>query len=181
MKEVTVKLTSVSFRFPPEAPAFSLAEEDLGSGTFTIQRYSPYVIEKSVGAVFGILKQPTYGTATTADGKTVVARTSDKSLSVNPAVMLNLVCRCAGGLPMLQIGAATSKDLPAFLFGGGIRLFGLGKGDFGLTYGAMMGWYKDLNKLQVGSAVTGTKDIESDLAFISKPHIKSYFAIQYKF
>src|SRR5205823_1255817 len=102
-------------------------------------------------------------------------------LSANPAIMVNFVCRCAGGLPMLQIGAATSKDLPAFLMGGGIRLFGLGKGDFGLTYGAMMGWYKDLNKLQVGSVINGTKDIDSDLAFIGKPHIKSYFAIQYKF
>jgi hypothetical protein len=179
MQEVTVKLTTMKFNFPPDVATIALDTEDLGSGVFTIQKYLPFVIEKSVGAVFGTLKQPTYGTATNADGKTVIARSPDQTLSVNPAAMVNFVCRCAGGLPMLQIGAATSKDLPAFLVGGGIRLFGLGKGDFGVTYGAMIGWYKELNKLQVGSVVTGTADINSDLTY--KPHIKSYFGIQYAF
>ncbi len=181
MIEVTVKLESVTHSLASITNTFSLTTKEIGSGKFTVQRYSPYIIEPSVGAVFGILKQPTYGTATNEAGETIVARAPDNALSVNPGVMVNFVCRCAGGLPMLQLGVSASKDLPAFLAGGGIRLFGLGAGDFGLSYGAMIGWYRDLNKLKVGDVVQGTKDIEADLQFINKPHIKSYFAIHYQF
>jgi hypothetical protein len=97
--------------------------------------------------------------------------------------LVNFVCRCNTGLltPMLQIGAAASKTLPAILAGGGVRLFGLGKGDVGLGGGAMFAWYKDLQKLQVGQVVTGTQQIQSDLGFISAPKIGGYVAIQYKF
>jgi hypothetical protein len=82
---------------------------------------------------------------------------------------------------MFQIGVATSKDLPSILLGGGLRLFGLGKGDVAIGGGAMFGWYKDLQKLQVGSIITGTTDINNDLAYISTPKVAGYMAIQYKF
>ena len=82
---------------------------------------------------------------------------------------------------MFQIGAATSKDLPAILVGGGLRLFGLGKGDVAIGGGAMFAWFKDLQKLKVGDVVTGTTQIDTDLGYSSRPKLGGYFAIQYKF
>ena len=83
---------------------------------------------------------------------------------------------------MLQIGASTSKDLPAILTGVGLRLFGIaGKGDISIGGGAMFGWAKDLQKLKVGDVITGTKDIDADLGYAGTPHVKAYFSILYKF
>jgi hypothetical protein len=113
----------------------------------------------------------------------IVAKKGDKSLSANGAVIANFVCRCGTGLlvPMLQIGAVASKDLPAILLGGGLRLFGLGKGDIAIGGGVMGAWYKDLQKLKVGDVVSGTNDITSDLGLISRPKFGGYFTIEYKF
>jgi hypothetical protein len=151
--------------------------------SFDVRRYSTYAPEIAVGAVFGSIKQPKYGTSTNSAGQTVVAKVSDTSISVNPTVLANFVCRCGAGalVPMLQIGAATSKDLPSILVGGGFRLFGVGKGDVALGGGAMFAWFKDLQKLHIGDVVAGTQQIDSDLGFTSRPKLGGYVAIQYKF
>jgi hypothetical protein len=182
MQNVTVKVTNVAFKTDATG-SVTLDLQAAGTAAFSVRKYTPLAPEIGVGAVFGTLKQPQYGTATNAAGQMTVAKASQTSLSVNPSVLANFVCRCGGGflLPMLQIGAATSKDLPAVLVGAGIRLFGLGKGDVAIGGGAMFGWYKDLQKLKVGDVVTGTKDITADLGYISTPKIGGYFAIQYKF
>ena len=82
---------------------------------------------------------------------------------------------------MLQVGSAVSKDTPALLLGGGLKLFSLGKGAFAIGGGAMIAWVKDLQTLKPGSVVTGTKDIEADLGFSSTPRIRGYLTLQYKF
>jgi hypothetical protein len=104
-------------------------------------------------------------------------------VSVNPGLLVNFVCACNLGpvAPLLQVGAATSKTLPAVLLGGGLRLFGAGKGDLGIGGGLMLAWVRDLQKLAPGSVVQGTKDIEADLGFHTKPKSAGYFVIQYKF
>src|SRR5208282_1688480 len=139
--------------------------------------------EVGVGAVFGTVTAPVYGTAQNASGQTIVAKKPNTSLSVNPTVLVNFVCRCGTGLltPMAQIGAAASKTTPAILLGGGIRLFGLSKGDVALGGGAMFAWVKDLQHLKVGDVIGGTNDINSDLGFSGLPKVGGYFAIQYKF
>jgi len=82
---------------------------------------------------------------------------------------------------MFQVGVAASKDVPAVLFGGGLRLFSLGKGDVAVGGGLALAWVKDLNHLRSGDVVTGTKDIEQDLSFDHAPRPRPYFTIQYKF
>jgi len=98
--------------------------------------------------------------------------------------MVNFVCRCGAGPyfePMFQVGVAASKDVPAALFGGGLRLFSLGKGDVAVGGGLALAWVKDLSHLKPGDVVTGTKDIEQDLSFDHAPRARPYFTIQYKF
>lgn len=183
MQNVTVKITSTNLKVDGITSVLSVDQEVAGSATLTVRRYSALAPEIGIGAVLGTLKTPVYGTGKNAAGQTIVAQTDTKSLSINPTILANFVCRCGAGLlsPMVQIGVATSKDLPGILLGGGLRLFGLGKGDVALGGGALFGWYKDLQKLKVGDVVSGTSDINSDLGYISTPKIGGYVAIQYKF
>jgi hypothetical protein len=183
MQNVTVKVASVTLKVDSPSSALSTDQQAAGSATFSVRRYSSFTPEIGVGAVFGTIKQPTYGTGKNAEGQTVVAKAPDKSLSINPTILANFVCRCGTGLlvPMVQVGAAVSKDLPSILVGGGLRLFGMGKGDIAIGGGGMFAWYKDLQKLKVGDVISGTNDINADLGYLSRPKIGGYFAIQYKF
>lgn len=183
MQNVTMKVVTLSFKVDAETGVFSTEQQAAGSATFNVRRFSALATEIGVGPVFGWIKQPTYGTSTNAAGQTIVAKKQDQTLSINGAVIVNFVCRCETGLlvPMVQIGAVASKDLPGVLVGGGFRLFGLGKGDIALGAGVMGAWYRDLQKLKVGDVVSGTNDITSDLGFISRPKFGGYLTIQYKF
>ncbi len=181
MQNVTVKVVNIAFTV--SSSSITTDQPAAGSATFSVRRYSALTPEVGVGVVFGTITQPVFGTAQNAAKQTIVARKPDKSVSVNPTVLVNFVCRCGSGLltPMAQIGAAASKDVPAILLGAGLRLFGLSKGDVAIGGGAMFAWVKDLQKLHVGDVVTGTNDINSDLGFSSRPRVGGYFAIQYKF
>jgi hypothetical protein len=183
MQTVTIKITTITLKVDTNTEALLTDQQAAGSVVFDVRKYGIFTPEIGVGAVFASVTVPQYGTAMNGSGQTVVSRTSTSSVSVNPTVLANFVCRCETGLlvPMLQVGAAASKTLPAILLGGGLRLFGLGKGDIGVGGGAMFAWYKDLNKLHVGDVVTGTSAIQSDLTFISSPKIGGYLSIQYKF
>ena len=183
MQSVTVKASNVTLKVDESTDMLTTQQESAGSAAFNVRRYSSFAPEIGVGAVFGTIKQPKYGTSTNTTGQTVVARVPDTSLSISPTILVNFVCRCETGLlvPMLQIGASASKDLPSLLIGGGLRLFGLGKGDVSIGGGTAFAWVKDLQKLKVGDLVTGTKDIDADLGYVGTPKIGGYFAIQYKF
>jgi hypothetical protein len=182
MQTVTLKVTS----FAPAdngSGGLTTGQKEVASATMTVRRYSLLTPEIGVGAVFGTIRAPQYGTATNAAGQTVVSRVPNSSLTVSPAIMANFLCRCGTGFldPMVQIGAATSRTLPAVLAGVGFHLFGVGRGDVAIGGGAIFGWTKDLQKLQIGDVVSGTKDIEADLGYSGTPHVKAYFTIQYKF
>jgi len=183
MRNVTVKIANVTLKVDDLSSALTIAQEDAGSAAFTVRRYNAFAPEIGVGAVFGFVTRPKYGTGKNQAGDTIVARVPDDQVSVDPSVLVNFVCRCAAGAfaPMVQIGASTSKDLPAILVGGGLRLFGAGKGDVAIGGGLMLAWVKDLQTLKEGDVVTGTKDIEADLGYGARPRPRGYFGIQYKF
>jgi hypothetical protein len=183
MQNVAVTTKTVTLNVDSTTGAITVKQQAGDPTTFTVRKYSPLVPEIGAGAVFGSIKAPSYATSKNAAGQTIVVQVSDSSISVNPGLMVNWVCRCGAGLlaPMFQIGASTSKDLPAILSGVGIRLFGLGKGDVSISGGAMFAWYKDLQKLHVNDIISGTNDIAADLGYSSRPKVGRYFAILYKF
>jgi hypothetical protein len=184
LQNVTVKATTIGLRVDTVTSGLSVNREDAGSAALAVRRYSALAPEVAVGAVFGFLTQPKYGTAQNAAGQTVVARVPNGEVAITPGLMVNFACRCGAGpfvAPMFQLGTSIAKDTPALLVGGGIRLFGAGPGDVGLAGGALIGWVKDLQELSEGDVITGTKDIEADLGFDQKPQVKGYFTIQYKF
>jgi hypothetical protein len=183
MQNVTVKVVSINFNYDPTSGSLTIANQDAGSVTFSVRRYSLLTPEIGTGAVFGTIKTPSYGTGKNAAGQTIVTKVPDNSISVNPSLMVNFVCHCSAGAlaPMLQMGTSVSKDLPALLVGGGLRLFGLGSGDISISGGGMFAWVKDLQKLQPGDVITGTADITADLGYSAKPKLGAYFAVLYKF
>ncbi len=183
MQNVTVKVVSIDFKFDSTTGALAINNQDAGSVTFSVRRYSLLTPEIGTGAVFGTIKQPSYGTDKNAAGQTIVSRIPDSSISVSSSLMVNFVCHCSAGslAPMLQMGTSVSKDLPALLIGGGLRLFGLGSGDISVSGGGMFAWVKDLQKLKPGDVINGTADINADLGYSSRPRTGAYFAILYKF
>jgi hypothetical protein len=156
--------------------------ETTASETMATQRASRFVREFAIASVVSTVTRPQYGTTTNASGTTVVGPTSESGVSVVAAMLASFVCRCQTGplvAPMLQVGITTSKDVPALLLGGGVRLFGLPRGDIALGGGAMIAWVKDLDSLRVGAPVGGTSDIEADLHYVGRRGL--YAALQYKF
>jgi hypothetical protein len=179
---VAIRMTHVRFDVDASSGAVTTMDETAGSGTLMIQRSSRFAREFAVASIVGSVTRAGYGTTTDAAGATVVARLPRPFASVEPAFLASFVCRCESGplvAPMVQIGITTSKDVPALLAGGGVRLFGLPKGDVALGGGAMFAWVKDLRRLRVGDPVGGTTDIETDLHY--RRRFGYYLALQYKF
>lgn len=183
MQNVSITLIALGYDADSQTGAISLIPATPVAGKLTVRNYSRFAVEPGIGAVFGSFKQPKYTTGTNSSGQTVVTRLPDSTVSINPAVMLNFVCRCGLGAvaPMFQIGAATSKTLPAILLGGGLRLWGLGSGHVAIGGGAMFGWIKDLHDLKEGQKVADLATIEADLRYRSGPKRGAYFVVQYKF
>jgi len=181
MQHVAVSVANLALDVSSSS-GLTVAEHTAEPATLTVRRYSPMTPEIGLGAVFGFLTAPRYGTTKNGAGETIVSRAPDARVAVAPGIIVNFVCRCRTGpfvAPMLQIGASTSADAPAILFGGGIRLFGAGKGEVAMGGGLLVGWVKDLQTLREGQVVGGTRDIEADLGYGAKR--SGYFVIQYKF
>ncbi|MBS1826025.1 MAG: hypothetical protein JST93_11940 [Acidobacteria bacterium] len=180
MEEVTVEVTPITYQ--PDAESFSVKEAKAIGGTMTVRRFSRFAVEPAVGAVFATVTQPKYAAGTNDKGQTIVTRTDDAKISFTPSAMVNFVCRCGTSRisPLIQMGAAASKDTPGALVGAGFRLFG-GKSGLAIGGGAMFAWVKDLKTLQVNQVVSSAAAIEQDRGFRTRPSVGGYFAIQYQF
>lgn len=183
-KLLNVTTKAVAIKYDTSNGSLTVTGEENRTATLTLRYFTPFAVEVGVGAAFAFVDRPKYGTHRNSRGDVTVASAGIDSVSVNPTVLLNFVCRCGGAAivePMAQIGASTSKETPTVFLGGGIRLFGIGRGDFGIGGGAALTWVRDLTKLEVGQTVGGTADIERDLSFKHAPHVGRYLVLQYKF
>jgi hypothetical protein len=179
---VTLRATHLEFEVDRSSGVVTALDEHGGAETIAIQRYSRFATDFAIATVVTSITTPGYGTTMNDAGETVVGRFPKAFASVGPAFFASFVCRCQTGplvAPMLQVGIATANDKPALLAGGGIRLFGLPKGDIALGGGGMMAWVKDLHTLHVGDPIGGTTDIQSDLHYVHRSGY--YLALQYKF
>lgn len=177
-----IRVTDLRLEVDEASGAVVAVAETTASETLVTQRASKFAREFAVASVVGTITRQQYGTTSNGAGTTVVGRLASPIASFEPAFLLSFVCRCQTGplvAPMLQVGITTSKEVPAILAGGGLRLFGLPRGDVALGIGAMIGWVKDLGSLRVGDAVGGTADIEADLRYAQRQGF--YAALQYKF
>ena len=179
---LTVKVTPLTVEggTEPGVEGISVTKGKVVSASFVGRASTVFTFEGAAGVVYSSVVRPSYGTAV-KDGKTVVADAGSQTVSYAAAVLGNFVCRCWGTspiYPMLQIGISADKNSPAILIGGGVRITPVA---LSISFGVVaLSWMRDLDKLSVGSEVTGTAAIESDLAYKRAP-VKPYFAIQYSF
>ncbi len=193
MQTVAVKVAKIDYsKLDEVTPVVVAKSEEVASASFTVRKHSLLIPEVGVGATFARLPRPKYATTTNPDtGKTVVDEVTVEETTVDPTVMVNFVCRCDTILtPMFQLGASTDKDHPAIFIGGGVRLFHSAKGDFGIGYGYVNAWVKQLQKLKPGDVVSGQAALDKDLkfqrlgdgkAFDDDSRWHHYINLQYKF
>lgn len=183
-KQVTVSVIHFGLKQLPGDNQPYFIEQDLPqTATFTIERHWLLYPSAGAGMVFGSVSHPKYIAALNGNGQMAVTFYKNVTDKVSGAVTLNLVAHASikhNIAPFVQLGAASSGSPLALLFGGGARLFSVGKGDIGLGGGLMLAWYKDLDKLKAGDAVPAQQAIDDDLA-IKGPKPRPYFSIQYKF
>jgi len=182
-KQATVTVRAVSVTYAAGDGGIVITSEDERAATLRLRYFTPFAVEAGAGAVFAVVDRPKYGTRRNSRGDLTIASAGVTSLSVDPSVLLNFVCRCGGGTilePMAQVGASTSKETPSLFVGGGLRLFVVGRGDVAVGGGLLLAWVRDLSTLAVGDVVSGTADIQKDLAFGRTPRAGHYFVIQYK-
>jgi hypothetical protein len=178
---VEVKTVEVS-RGEDLTVAENLKSNPKRKASFVLRTYQSIVPEVSVAVVYAGFTRPKYGTSPSkADAsKTVVERAGSEPVDLSAAVLLNGVCntwRNGWVYPMFQLGISVNKDAPAILAGAGLRFTSPSR--LGLAGGAVIGWVKDLDRLQPGDSVTGTADIEADLK--RKMKVSYYIALQYQF
>jgi hypothetical protein len=83
---------------------------------------------------------------------------------------------------MFQIGASTSKDMPAILVGGGVRIVGTTKGNFTLGAGFAVPWAKQLKHgITPGTVIDGTAELDKNLEWRLVSGAHAYVNIQYVF
>jgi hypothetical protein len=178
------KKNVITFKFTPIAlnTVGSVVPNEANAITreANLRGYRRLVPEFGVAAVWNDLRYPKYTVKDDAGTKTVAANGYESS-NVNAAATMNLLCNCFGGrfvYPGLQLGVSKAKDYPGIMAGIAFRFAGAKK--FAVSIGRMMTWYKDLNKLQVGSSVGSENDIKADLSLRRSP-TTLYIAAQYNF
>jgi hypothetical protein len=153
LEQVQVKALAISVT-TDDPSGLAVKKDEAASGSLQVRRFSRFAPEPGAGAVIAFVPQVKYSATTNA----------------GPFVQ-----------PMFQIGATASKDLPGILVGGGLRLFGAGKGDVAIAGGAVFAWAKKLKTLHEGDPISGQKDIDADFGFKGLPETRPYIAILIKF
>jgi len=183
VSDVEVAVSASDLSVINENGNVSLKEDPKASTvSFLIREKVGWTVESSVGATFAQLTRPKYGTSTNAAGETIVQKAKDERALITPSVMVNITPQNKSGVvPIFQFGVSIATSAPALLIGGGWKIPGVQSGRLAFSGGAVLGWVKDLDKLQVNDVVTGTKELEADLRFDPMPRFGWYLNIQYKF
>lgn len=154
------------------------------SFSFVIRRAQPIIVEAGAALVFTSLTAPKYGTTTvmnpvTAQEEQQVKLVDRQAFDVKGALFLNLISNRSRNIPvhvMGQVGFSNGPNLPIGFLGLGLRL---SDAPISASVGIAASGVNDLKTLQEGDVVSGTVDIENDLAL--RPALGGYGALQLSF
>lgn len=162
----------------------AIPEKEKISKVIRVRKFQRFVPEVSTGIAYTNLSYPKYGATTDDDGLQTVTSAGNENISrLNFSVMLNYNLFLTNTLlhPFWQIGVGANKEIPTLLSGVGIRISGSKVNRLALSFGLAASWIKDLDKLSIGSEISGQADIEKDLSYTFTKHPKFYLGIQYNF
>lgn len=176
MKEVTVTVHRRTVEL--KDGAIQTTESADSRTSFHVVERQSILFEFAPGAAYMNIHHPQFGTDT-SNGKIVVGAAGDDTQNGAIVGMLNIIPNnMTGALSRLigQIGVGSGKPYPLLMFGGGIRLSD--SSAFTLSIGAAFGWRKELTRLKIGDSVSGTADIEKDLAYHLHSKPQFYIGMQ---
>ena len=123
----------------------------------------------SAGILYTNFTYPTYG----IDSNKKVAKMNPVKVNLRPAAFLNLLLRDWDPVyPFLQLGITVGNNDVIIPLGIGLSI----QNKFSISGGAMLGYVKDLNNLQVGQT-SDQVSLNNDLT--NKPIVSWYFSVNY--
>jgi hypothetical protein len=180
---VKLSVSSAGHEISAENKIVAVAEKENTSRLIRVRRFQRFVPEVSAGMAYTNLRYPQYGTTTDESGVQTVVSTGNENINrLNFTAMINYNLFLTNTLlhPFWQLGIGANKEVPTILSGFGVRVNGTKIKRIALSVGLAATWIKDLDKLTVGSVVTGQADVDKDLAYkFNSP--KLYWGIQYNF
>lgn len=149
-------------------------------GKISLKPFSLLSTDFAFGLLYPFnLTYPIYSTGTNAGGQLIVSKAKNERIRFSTGAMLNLIFKTPTypAFPLIQLGIGTGNEYPTIFTGAGIKFIK----NFTITGGIMTGWYKELNNLNVGDAITGEDILKKDLQYtpILKPSF--YLGAQYSF
>jgi len=162
----------------------AVEKKALTTQTIKFRKFKHFVFETAAGTAHTWLEYPKFGTGTDANGKTIVTDAgTEKFTRLNLTAMFNwnYYCRNSNVIPFFQLGVGANAEYPAFFIGGGFRFGSDAKTHFAISGGFATSWVKTLHKLQLGSIVSGSSDIDKDVTYELKFPLKPYIGIQFNF
>lgn len=157
-------------------------EKDLESDKVKLifRGYDPISFSVSTGIFYGSTSIRGFGTSNSGNDKVVMEDTIKSNTAVT-AIFGNLTFGIGSRLlaPVVQLGVDPTKRHPFFLLGGGLVFPAV---NFAITSGGIWTFEPTLSKLQKGSKITSTTELEKDIKnnFQLKPK-GWYLGIQYNF
>ena len=168
MKSIKYEVKKLEKDGTEVAKSSSIGEFVVGKRLF----FYPFI---SSGALFTNFSYPNY-TVSEESGVNTVGKAPDTKVYVRPSVFLNFLITSWDPIyPFIQLGVTTGVNDAIFPVGAG---FTIGK-SFSISGGPMLGYYKDLNSLEVGKPVKDETQLKSDLHY--KGAVSWYFSINYNF
>lgn len=180
IKTQTLTLQNVQYAPAPDGRSIVATKTAEQKRVFDVRRHRRLVPEAGLAMIYSELEYPKYTAVADTAGVLHIQKEIDDN-NVEGAATLNFLCNCIGDdtiFPGIQVGVSTADDYPGLLLGLTLRL--AGQRHIAIGAGAMVTWYKELNKLVENGVVTSQKQIDDDLRRRRSP-AELYFAVQYNF
>ncbi len=151
--------------------------------TFSINNYSFWLPELSLGANFTRFSTNSYGVSPDSTGSFVVTSNANLISNVGYMGMFNFLPSTAVSnlYPMIQVGggfsAPNNKIIPVVGIGGGLRLFY--PLDMSLSVGYVWHWDQTLNSYNLGEKVKSSDLLTNDLTYTFNPNGSLYLGIHF--
>ncbi len=167
------KMESVKYSMSTMNPDGSI-KQDKGNKPndceFTVAKKLTFYSFISTGVLYTDFAYPIYK----LDENKTVQHTGDEKINLRPAVFLNmLITNWDPIYPFIQLGVTSGKGDLLVPLGLGFTL----NNQLSISGGTMLGYRKDLDKLQVGKTAIDDAALEKDLT--NKPVVSWYFSLNY--
>jgi len=179
VQTVELRITTQSYSFANEAIQIQVNKPLERS--IRLRRYSKAVVEAGVALAVADLNFPVYAVGVSDNGQTIVKLVKTDKNPIKAGLMLNVITRWGSDMPVhpgFQLGVTQVDDYPGF-FVGVVARFTIPR-PLALSAGALITWYKDLDKLVVNGPAQDAAALANDLKLRRAP-AKFYFAAQYTF